>query len=151
MDWVVGGSPQAWRPGSLPSNVLLASSPLESRQEVAPKQQPRGTPTEQAPKPSEAFRVLSPDRVEAARAACPLATPRQRYPGPCAQGGRCVGCPGVERQSREGTQGREWTGICNSSDRLHLIWASPDPSSQEGKCPCNYSSKKFLSSTNKDV
>lgn len=94
MDWAVGGSPQAWRPGSLPSNVLLASSPLESRQEVAPKQQPRGTPTEQAPKPSEAFRVLSPDRVEAARAACPLATPRQRYPGPCAQGGRCVGCPG---------------------------------------------------------
>lgn len=80
---------------------------------------------------------------------CRPGTPGPPGTGPQKQ--HCVGCPGVERQSREGTQGREWTGICNSSDRLHLIWASPDPSSQEGKCPCNYSSKKFLSSTNKDV
>lgn len=40
---------------------------------------------------------------------------------------RCGGCPGGDRQSREGTQGREWTGVWSCSDRLHLIWVLPRP------------------------
>lgn len=61
------------------------------------------------------------------------------------------GLPWGRRQSREGTRSWGWTGIWSGSDRLHLIWVLPGPSSWGGTCPCNYSFKKFLSSTNEDV